>query len=236
MHRRDDLLEQRIARGPIDRLVKLPVLVGRHAGAGSWNASLHDVQLRGDDGDVRLAGALGAKRRRLRLQRAADFQRLHQAVEIVAAGQRQRHVQHIGRYGRLEIGAAALPALDKAEPFPARQRLAHGIAADLQAFGEDALGRQLLAGPQRLLAHEARQRLQHRIVASDGLNRVEVEIVQICLYWFNGPTICMIRPVSQWPPCGMSRHSRCNPECGHLLLQTIAWRQIAQAPLPRSGR
>ena len=164
VHGGDDLLEQRIARRPIDRLVKLPILLGRHAGAG-MKRLLHGFELVADDDDISLAGAPGAKGRRLGLQGPADVQRLHQAGKVVAAGDGQRHVEHVGRHGRLQIGSAALTALDEAETLPARQRLTHRIAADFQMVGENALGRQLFPETQRFLFDKARQCGQHGIVS-----------------------------------------------------------------------
>ena len=69
------------------------------------------------------SGPHGAKSGGLGLQRAADFQRVHQAAESHCPRQRQRQVQHVARNGRLQIGAAALGAARQGQAPPSASAL-----------------------------------------------------------------------------------------------------------------
>jgi hypothetical protein len=133
----DQLSEQRIAGGVVDRRVEREV-GGAPVRAGVVGGHQH-VEPRHDERARRGGGDGAGDAHRLDLERAAHRKHPRQAVGLDL--HRQRQVQRARRHLRHDAGARALVARDDPQAFPAPQRLAHGGPAEAEAPGDGDLRR-----------------------------------------------------------------------------------------------
>ncbi|MPN40928.1 hypothetical protein SDC9_188468 [bioreactor metagenome] len=98
--------------------------------------------------ELLVGAAQGREPRDGRLDDQAHFHEVDEHVARVERDELEARDEVVGR-GGLDVGALALPDLDRSPGFQRDHRFPEEIPAHLEPLGEDSLGRKLAAGKGR---------------------------------------------------------------------------------------